>query len=77
MLVISSSCSVQVWSSRRPLLLQWPAPYSPTTPSQETTLALKSPRMMSLSAGVYGVTWWGSTSGCGVAMSFSGQLVHL
>ena len=54
MLVISSSCSAQVCSSRRSLLLHRPTQYFPMPPSQEMlsepTLALMSPRMMSLSA---------------------------
>ncbi len=41
-----------IWRSSRPLLLQFPTPCFPITPSQavlsEPTLALKSPRMMSL-----------------------------
>ena len=54
MFVISSSCSAQICSSRRPLLLQRPIPYFSMTPSQELlsepTLILKSPRMMRLLA---------------------------
>ena len=49
-LVISSSCSAHFLKRRRPLLLHFPTPSVPITPSQlwwsVPTLALKSPRRM-------------------------------
>ena len=52
-LVINKSCSAHFLRSKRPLLLHLPTPSEPITPSQVwwsvPTLALKSPRRMSLS----------------------------
>ena len=52
-LVINTSCSAHFLRSRRPLLLHLPTPSEPITLSQVwwsvPTLALKSPRRMSLS----------------------------
>ena len=52
-LVITKSCSAHFLRSRRPLLLHLPTTSEPITPSQVwrsiPTLALKSPRRMSLS----------------------------
>ena len=52
-LVISNSCSAHFLKRRSPLLLHFPTPSDPITPSQVwwsvPTLALKSPRRMSLS----------------------------
>ena len=52
-LIINKSCSEHFLRSRRPLLLHLPTPSEPITPSQVwwsvRTLALKSPRRMSLS----------------------------
>ena len=57
-LVINKSCSAHLLRSMRPLLLHFPTPYEPITPSQVwwsvLTLALKSPKRISLS--VRGVT---------------------
>ena len=54
MLVTSSSCSVHFLKMLRSLLLHFPTPSVPIIPSQVwlcvPTLALKSPRRMSLSA---------------------------
>ena len=53
MLVMTSSWAVQVYRSRRPLLLHLPVPCWPVTPDHVwwsvPTRALKSPRMMSFS----------------------------
>ena len=53
MLVINKSCSAHFHRSRRHLLLHLPTPSEPITPSEVwwyvPTLALKSPRKMSLS----------------------------
>ena len=53
-LVISRSCSAHFLRSRRPLLLHLPTPSEPITHSQVwwsvPTLALKSPRRISVSA---------------------------
>ena len=52
--VMSNSCSTQVLSSNSPLLLHFPTPFFPRTPSQVTwsvsTLALKFPRRNSFPA---------------------------
>ena len=52
-LVIRRSCSAHFLRSKRPLLLHFPTPSGPITPSQVwwsvPTLALKSPRRISLS----------------------------
>ena len=49
-LVISNSCSAHFLKRRSPLLLHFPTPSDPITPSQVwwsvPTLALKSPRML-------------------------------
>ena len=53
MLAISNSCTAHFLKRRSPLLLHFPTPSDPITPSQVwwsvPTLALKSPRRMSLS----------------------------
>ena len=55
-LVISNSCSAHFLKRRSPLLLHFPTPSDPITPSQVwwsvPTLALKSPRRMNLSVRV-------------------------
>ena len=61
-LVIRRLCLAQVWRSSRLLLLYFPVQCLPSTPSQEAlsrpTLALKSLRMMILSAvGTAGITY--------------------
>ena len=63
-LVISNSCSAHFLKRRSPLLLHFPTPSDPITPSQVwwsvPTLALKSPRRMGLSVrGAAEVTYHG------------------
>ena len=56
-LVINKSCSAHFLRSRRSLLLHLPTPSEPITPSQVwwsvPTLALKSPRRVSLSVLIF------------------------
>ena len=58
-LMMTSCCSEQCSCSKRPLSLQLPTPCLPSTPFQESaswpTLALKSPRTITLSSS--GVLW--------------------
>ena len=59
---IRKLCLAQVWRSRRPLLLHFPVPCLPSTPSQEVqsclTLLINSPRIISLSvAGTAEITY--------------------